>query len=550
MKKKIAALLVLCLLAAALTCVSAVAETETKISVGTTVAMMPGLKITEVVPNMSTTEHCTLTAWKWYHCVDNWYSDLSQPVQEGEVFTAGETYVLYLEIKVDEGYRIGSHTINGGRASGYNGQPKDSDTFKAYYLLTPPTTAENIEASVNTPVGGNTPGKPEAALDTYYHNHICTVKSYTWYVLDGETKTPMTSGQKFEKDKHYFLEITFETTLQSLAIDADTTATLNGNIKASSINVLTLNSLKAEFDMGVANTTRLVKFDATVKEPTVGQKLDYSPSITLDPQASADCTVEWYISNGRYDDPVKITDKDALVVADRYYHIAVTLTAKEGTALDLSFDDIINGDSSQYYYDEKVMNQDGTVTVWREFATYAPYEITFTKKVELGGTASPKGKHTFEFDTFSFAEKTTAEVTTNGAGTFEGKIKLYGDADTIENALEDGIFIREKAADETGWTYDTRTFYICKKDGKLVAYCFPYDEEDYDEEYDPEVNGPFDSVEFVNVYTSNEPEESETTPTDPGAPATDDGSNIALFAALLMLSAAFAGVCLCKKRIG
>ena len=533
MKKKIAALIVLCLLAAVFTCASAFAET---VYVSTTVDMAIGNEIVKTVPQISTSEHITLASWKWYHSVNGDRNNTSQPVSDGETFEQNTQYLLCFEIKADAGYRV-SNTLNGiTNPDGYGGQPKDSDTFTAKYLLTPAPTAEKFDATVKTPVIGDNPAKPTAnSSPTIY-----SVKDYTWYVTDDNGKTAMTEDQKFEKDKSYSLKITFETNAQNLAVGNSTGAKLNDTITATTAKKLSYTTLESEFDFGVITTTRIKSLDIAINEPVVGDKLDYNPTVITDPADSVEYSVNWSVtenSTSRYE---QITDKDKTVVKDRYYCFTITITPKDGYVINA---DAIADDDYYWWWNE---NDDGSITLWHEFATYAPYEITFTKKVELGGTAAPVGEHTFKFETninsspFTTVTKITAEATTTGKGTFEGKIKLYGDADSVESALKNGIFISETPGNEAGWTYDDSMFYIIKTENEKTGSSeFVIVHVLFDEEGKMYPGEQTDKVEFVNIYTSNEQsaDEASAASSGSGAPATDDSSNCVLWAVLAIISA-------------
>ena len=112
------------------------------------------------------------------------------------------------------------------------------------------------------------------------------------------------------------------------------------------------------------------------------------------------------------------------------------------------------------------------------------YELPFTKTVKLGGSADP-GRETFELEIFDVGvgsmeehakELYTADVTTNGAGDYDGRLVISGPADSVEALVCEGFYVREKNAGAANWTYDDavwhilpeRTGYIVDVDAPLV----------------------------------------------------------------------------------
>ena len=96
------------------------------------------------------------------------------------------------------------------------------------------------------------------------------------------------------------------------------------------------------------------------------------------------------------------------------------------------------------------------------------YELPFTKTVKQGGNTAP-GKEKFSLEIFDVGVSSmeahakdlyTATVTTNGAGTYDGKLLISGPADQVEALLCEGFYVREKDRGADHWTYDDAVWHI------------------------------------------------------------------------------------------
>lgn len=96
------------------------------------------------------------------------------------------------------------------------------------------------------------------------------------------------------------------------------------------------------------------------------------------------------------------------------------------------------------------------------------YELPFTKTVKQGGNTAP-GKEKFALEIFDVGVSSmeahakdlyTATVTTNGAGTYDGKLIISGPADQVEALLCEGFYVREKDRGADHWTYDDAVWHI------------------------------------------------------------------------------------------
>lgn len=111
---------------------------------------------------------------------------------------------------------------------------------------------------------------------------------------------------------------------------------------------------------------------------------------------------------------------------------------------------------------------DFTNTYTKQAAPTTTVEIPFTKTVALGGNTAP-GKQIFALEIFdndnlnaqACAHVTyTAEVTTNGAGTYKGEIVITGPEDEVAQYTAEGFYVREKNTGAANWTYSDAVWYV------------------------------------------------------------------------------------------
>lgn len=263
---------------------------------------------------------------------------------------------------------------------------------------------------------------------------------------------------------------------------------------------------------------------------------DYTPTVTTNPLDSTSYNVVWYENDSNNYKYTKITDKAQKAEADKYYFFDITLTPKEGYVINDTLVESVNGimtDDNDYYNKIKE-NADGSVTITREYTTFVAYEIPFSVKVEQGGSVVPVGEHTFELnidinDYVLEVPHIEASVTTNGTGTFNGMIKLYGDPELINEMLENnGIYVSLKSGDEEEWTYSDTKFLVSREETdegieELCYYVVNFVENpNYPGYLILEKGEKTDKMEFVNIYTSNEKgDDSETPSVTPGSGSTN-----------------------------
>lgn len=183
-------------------------------------------------------------------------------------------------------------------------------------------------------------------------------------------------------------------------------------------------------------------------------------------------------------------------------------------------------------------------------------EVPFTKTVKLGGNTAP-GRTDFTLDIFRFGNSVseaykdvtyTATVTTNGAGSYDGKLIISGPEYQVQQCISEGIYVREVNGGASGWTYSTAEWYVNfypreDQNGKPLPFVI----------YPNDVQGaPVDKMTFENIYTHNRttpaqrPTEKPNTPeTTISSPKTFD-AGVALYGVSALLS--LSGTALLIKR--
>lgn len=183
-------------------------------------------------------------------------------------------------------------------------------------------------------------------------------------------------------------------------------------------------------------------------------------------------------------------------------------------------------------------------------------EVPFTKTVKLGGNTAP-GRTDFTLDIFRFGNSVseaykdvtyTATVTTNGVGSYDGKLIISGPEYQVQQCISEGIYVREVNDGASGWTYSTAEWYVDftpreAQDGKPLPFTI----------HPNDVQGaPVDKMTFENIYTHNRttpaqrPTEKPNTPeTTISSPKTFD-AGVALYGVSALLS--LSGTALLIKR--
>ena len=187
----------------------------------------------------------------------------------------------------------------------------------------------------------------------------------------------------------------------------------------------------------------------------------------------------------------------------------------------------------------------------------APFTIT----VKQGGSAAP-GKTVFELEVIDSqgnelifdGVEVTAAVTTNGKGTYKGTMTFTGSLEDLDDMLGEGAFVRQVNEGKANWTYDDTVWGLFLRNvAELTAddaepentvFIFPANyEEDADGNryyYPVFENDPLKQMSFTNTYTKSttRPSENGTNTGTITSPQTGDNSNLAVWFALLAVSAA------------
>lgn len=145
------------------------------------------------------------------------------------------------------------------------------------------------------------------------------------------------------------------------------------------------------------------------------------------------------------------------------------------------------------------------------------YEIPFAKEVKLGGNTAP-GKEVFELEIFNIGNGNAeaykdvtvmAEVETNGAKKYMGKIVFSGPKYQFRELVSEGFYVREKNGGKSGWKYSDQVYQIQMERSENGS-----DFENYiihpvkvmvvqNEIVYEIMNEPVKEMNFVNIYTEN-----------------------------------------------
>lgn len=200
-----------------------------------------------------------------------------------------------------------------------------------------------------------------------------------------------------------------------------------------------------------------------------------------------------------------------------------------------------------------------------EFGNYEEqkqYEIPFTKTVKLGGNTAP-GKTDFtiavcDVGVGSLSDYTNVTykvvITTNGAGSFDGKLIISGPATQVDAFIIEGFYVREVKGNLSGWTYSDAVWHV-RPENRVESGVPPMEiyptklEKTDDGEFYVDGETPEDKMTFENTYTySTTPirREKPNTP-EPAitAPKTFD-AGVALYGVSALLS--LTGTALVIKR--
>ena len=248
-----------------------------------------------------------------------------------------------------------------------------------------------------------------------------------------------------------------------------------------------------------------------------------------------------------------------------YYSVDLYFIPNENYSLNEEISATVNGKPHDDTYGSVYDEFFGVAYVSGVFDPLEPpctLTVPFTTTVKLGGNAAP-GETVFTLEIVdanageeTYADVTvSASVTTNGAGSYTGTMTLTGPFQQLRNMLCEGAFVKQVDGGEEGWTYDdtvwglllTEVVAFASTDDAAPEYTvliLPATCEEtengkyYDLEWDADT---VDQMSFTNTYTKST--------TKPGTPETGDNSNLTLWVALLVVSAAgVIGTCVYSKR--
>ena len=197
--------------------------------------------------------------------------------------------------------------------------------------------------------------------------------------------------------------------------------------------------------------------------------------------------------------------------------------------------------------------EDRDVTLYPVFEKLVTVTAPFTMTVEQGGNTAP-GKTDFELVLIDGSgneltyedEYFVAVVNTDGAGDYDGSLTITAPLSWFKDMILEGAFIWQYDGEEEGWTYDDTVWgvrlympeiaarFVSEPEYSLLIYpTYVMDNGLFNLDLDA---GPVDEMTFTNTYTKNTTLPEDEEPTE--IPNTGDSSNLALWFALLAVSAA------------
>lgn len=341
-----------------------------------------------------------------------------------------------------------------------------------------------------------------------------------------------------------------------------------GNIRISSSNVVA----KSDFPGLFAGDNLTISGASVQSTPTAAAALwargdliiSGNAHVTLDGKDPSGCKGNFTVYAAEIDAKNTNDDNipalfDNLAIGNDYDLTSAVAVDSEGTTIDL-----IEHDGAEQAKDFLHLYKNIHFVTSEKSATYS---FPFTKVVKKGGDIAPKPQE-FELEIFNvgvgqiedYADVTvTANVTTNGAGEYEGLLTIQGPKSQIRDITCEGFCVREKNAGVANWTYSDAVYqifcyeYEIATDGQSTTQSsydiFPVKlvETDNGAFYEKTQDTPVASMTFENVYTEkaapaandkpatdNKPAAS-TKPAAGNIPQTGDSSALAIeFAVLLM----------------
>ena len=315
----------------------------------------------------------------------------------------------------------------------------------------------------------------------------------------------------------------------------------------------------------------ITEIAVTVDEPVIGANPDYTPEFTATPEGSV--TLDeffWYkISEDDYtgtnEDAWDEISADDVFEEGYYYSVELFFTPNENYSLNEDMTAAVNGKPHDDAYGPVYDGFFGEAYVSGVFGPLVPQptlKVPFTITVKQGSSAAPR-KTVFELEivnsqgdklVFNGVE-VTAAVTTNGKGTYKGTMTFTGSLEDLDDMLGEGAFVRQVDAGKANWTYDDTVWWLRLFDGAanastddaapgytVLIYPTLYEETgDGGKVYRPDwSNDPLKQMTFTNTYTKStyRPSENGSNTGTVTSPQTGDNSSLAVWFALLAVSAA------------
>ena len=264
----------------------------------------------------------------------DWMNETTHNYANHLPFEGGKTYSANVYFEAKDGYTVdASYLTVSFNGNWYVTVKNKGDSILATKNYTPIKPLASAGATVTAPSAGNTPDMAPVSLEPDKYS----VEFQYWYnVTDGKR---MTSSDKFETGKNYYIYLTFKPVNLNVFSD-DTEYFING--KKAVLNGAGRNgNVRGYFNLGYNGPTVLLsQVNAQIKVPKAGEHPDFVP-VPSDPTRYNVVVERWYKS-GDYSNPMTSSD---VFEAGKTYCVRLKFRGNDGYKVDYeSTLTLVNGD--------------------------------------------------------------------------------------------------------------------------------------------------------------------------------------------------------------
>ena len=243
----------------------------------------------------------------------------------GQYIEGDTKYIAYVDmnIKPSSVYNYDFRYLK----ANFNGQPAKVDLSNSRFVsfsreYTTGALVKSAGATVTAPSVGSTPDKYPVSLEPDKYS----VEYHYWYnVTDGRQ---MTSSDKFETGKNYYIYLTFKP-VGNNSLSDETSYYVNGK-KAALNSAGRYGNVRGYFNLGYSGPTEmLMQVNAQITVPAAGAHPDFVP-VPSDPTRYSVVVERWYKS-GDYSNPMTLSDT---FEAGKTYYVRLKFRGNDGYKVD------------------------------------------------------------------------------------------------------------------------------------------------------------------------------------------------------------------------